>query len=87
MTCHYPDLLLPLHRQIFCWIDEWFPMSPEEVHKYELYVQAKSNQMGFATGGLPPAGEGGTDVIKELPSSEQYKSPMGTPKDKRKDPK
>lgn len=29
------DLLLPLHRQIFCWMDEWWPMTLEEVHAYE----------------------------------------------------
>jgi hypothetical protein len=38
------DLLVPFHRQIFCWIDEWFGLSLEEVMLYEKASQDKVNK-------------------------------------------
>jgi len=35
------DVLLLGHRQAFCWIDEWFGLSMEEVRQYETKAQAE----------------------------------------------
>jgi hypothetical protein len=43
------DLLLPFHRQIFCWIDEWIDMTKEDVTEYERACQAKVNELKFET--------------------------------------
>ncbi len=61
------DLLLPLHRQIFCWIDEWYGMSMDQIKAYELEVQKRQNAMGFATGGLPAAAAGAPESDAALP--------------------
>ena len=41
------DLLLPFHQQVFCWIDDWFPMTIEEVRAYEKECFDKLNKAQF----------------------------------------
>lgn len=41
------DLLLPFHRQIFCWIDDWFNMTMEQIKAFEHEVQTKLNALPF----------------------------------------
>jgi len=76
------DLLLPLHRQIFCWMDEWHGMTLEQVHAYELAVQEKQNSMGFATGGLPSPPTS-PPIVKPVVEERQFQtrspSPMSSP--------
>jgi hypothetical protein len=43
------DLLLPFHRQMWCWIDEWFSLTKEEIAAFERTTQEKLNQMQFST--------------------------------------
>ncbi len=38
------DLLVPFHRQIFCWIDEWYGLSLEDAKLFEKTVQDKINK-------------------------------------------
>lgn len=33
------NLFLKFHRQVYCWLDEWFGMSMDDVRKYEAQVK------------------------------------------------
>ena len=62
------DLLLPFHRQVFCWIDEWFGMTKEQTLAFERETQAKLNQMQFSTkrgGDGQMSAEASVALIKE----------------------
>ena len=63
-------------------MDEWFGLTLEQVKKYEMEVQERQNQMGFATGGLPEnaASHAGDRPIEELHESEQYHTPVASRK-------
>jgi len=37
-------IFLKFHRQVFCWIDEWYGMSMEEVRKYEEELKQQINK-------------------------------------------
>jgi len=41
------DLLVPFHRQVFCWIDEWYPMTMEEVALFEKKCFDKLNEVQY----------------------------------------
>jgi len=41
------DLLLPFHQQMWCTLDEWHPMSLEEVEAYEKKCQSQMEKLGF----------------------------------------
>jgi len=44
-------IYLSIHKQIFCWIDEWYDMSDEKVKEFEI----KMNQSLVAPESIPPA--------------------------------
>lgn len=33
------DLFFKFHRQVYCWLDEWFGMSLEDVRNYEAKIK------------------------------------------------
>jgi len=37
-------IFLKFHRQVFCWIDEWYGMSMEQVRMYEDELKEKTNK-------------------------------------------
>lgn len=39
------DVFLLGHRQVFCWLDEWFGLSMEDVRKIELETQKELDEM------------------------------------------
>lgn len=43
------DLLLPFHRQMFCWIDEWFELTLEQAVEFEKATQKRLNALQFNT--------------------------------------
>lgn len=71
------DLLLPFHRHIFCWMDDWYDKSLEEILAFEKEIQAELNQLEFKTG----TKGGKLDIhapdgdLVEVPQDEQLSTP------------
>ena len=79
------DLLLPFHQSVFCWIDEWFDMSFEEVRAYEKECFDKLNEAQFPTyKGSPNELKHGEEVHR-VQQEEFLPSPAVSPMPKKKE--
>lgn len=41
---NYPRLFTKFHREMFCWIDEWYELSAEELEQYEISAAEQLRQ-------------------------------------------
>ena len=72
------DLLLPFHRHIYLWMDEWFHLTNEEIAQHEASIYAELNQLDFKTGtkGGAPLDEKAPEVLTEVPEEERLSTPQ-----------
>jgi len=80
------DIILLGHRQAFCWMDEWFNLSIEDIRKYEEETKIFLDKI--MAGEINPDG---TPVVKESPKPVKkgwgWSSLTGTPSASPKTPK
>jgi len=61
------DLFLKFHRQVYCWLDEWFGMTLEDVRKFESETKKDlDDKLKSSTGDqpAPPADESSASTKK-----------------------
>jgi len=70
------NLFLRFHRQVYCWLDEWFGMTMEDIRKYENKTkQDLDNQ-------LNSEGAGGAGGSKEKEKEKETETETGEKKEK-----
>ncbi len=69
------DLLVPFHRQVFCWIDEWHAMTLEEAKLFEKTVQIRQNKENFGSDATVQMGDG--VAVRALHEEDAVPSPAG----------
>uniref|UniRef100_A0A7E4VPV7 Phosphatidylinositol transfer protein n=1 Tax=Panagrellus redivivus TaxID=6233 RepID=A0A7E4VPV7_PANRE len=68
----YPRLFAKFHRECFCWIDQWYALSMEEIRSIEEETQAKLKQ-AIDQGECKGMAEEGSDNKKSSSSDEEEK--------------
>ncbi len=66
------DVMLLGHKQAFCWIDEWFTLTMEDIRKYE--AETKEILDKIRQGDKPPTPKPSPQTspkVEEDPKSEQ----------------
>lgn len=74
------------HRQAFCWIDDWYEMTYEDVKKFETSLQLQTNLLFQKKNSIETAMEADSLAVtgEDISSSEELtpiaNSPANTPK-------
>jgi len=64
------DVFLHGHRQAFCWIDEWFGKSMEDMRNLEANTKAELDQLLHTPDGATPDGATPDGTSAEAPASQ-----------------
>jgi len=71
------NLFLKFHRQVYCWLDEWFGMSVEDVRAYEAKTKEElDNKLKTGADGEPS--EGASSETKDKKEDKESKEKAST---------